>query len=144
MAFKLVSCAGNVVEPTVVEIEGSAIINAGDVVDLAMDGSATTAYVRRATSNSTTVTIFGVAASSITSNGLVKVIPITPDQLWEADCANNTDNYHLMKRHALSDHDTVNNTHYEDSANTGVFLAIYRKGAASDKKLIGKFIQEGT
>jgi len=141
MAFKLVSCAGNVNEPTVVEIEGSAIINVGDVVDLAMDGSATTAYVRRATSSSTTKTIFGVAVSSITSNGPVRVIPITPDQLWEADCENNTDTYHLMKRHALSDHDTVNNTHYEDSSSTGVFLAIYQKGASTDKKLVGKFIQ---
>ena len=141
MAFKLVSCGGGVVEPTVVEVDGSAIINIGDAVDMALDGSAGSAPVRRATSSSTTKTLFGVAVSSISSNGKVKVIPITEEQLWEADCTNNTDDYHLLKRHALTDHDTVNNTHYEDSASTGVFLAIYRKGASTDKKLIGKFIK---
>lgn len=68
-------------------------------------------------------------------------VPVLPNQLWEADCTSNTASNQLLKRHAMTDKDTVANTSSDITTTLGIFEALRLVGAASDKKLLGRFIQ---
>ena len=139
--FTLASSAGNVVEPSTFDVTGSANIVVGDIlqIDFAAESGA---LARRPASTLGPISLFGVAASGLTSaTGRIKVIPIVPGQLWHAGCANNTSVEHVLKRHKLSDHDIIANTAQDESTSLGIFLMYAAVGAASEKKCIGEFIR---
>ena len=138
MAFTLVSSAGNVVEPSSFEVLGSANISVGDIVQLDFNAESN-ALVRRPASTVGPVSLFGVAASGITSGtGLLKVVPIVAGQLWKASCTNQVVDGHVLKRHKLTDHDTIANTITDDSTSLGIFL-MYAKIDGSTA--IGEFVR---
>ena len=79
------------------------------------------------------------AASSPT----IEATMIMDGQLWVADCTNNTAANQLNKAHLLTDGGTVNNTSTHSTDVNAVFIALGIVGAASDKKLIGRFAKLG-
>ena len=144
MAFKLVSAGGNVNDPCVVNVYASGVVHVGGVVEMATGAAGgATGYCYPGASSTTTSTIFGICQDYAQgfSDTLVRVIPITPEQIWEADTTSNTSTIFVFKRHALTDDKTVANTDYDQSGRTGVFLCLNVRGAAADKKMLGQFIK---
>lgn len=85
------------------------------------------------------------ATGTTAASGTVTVtaIPLSSDMLIEADCTNNTAANQLMKAHLLTDSLTVNNTSTTSTDKDATFIALAVKGAASDKKLIGRIVRLG-
>lgn len=138
--FQLVGAAGNVIEPSVVSVLGSAVINVGDVLQLDFNAE-TSGLVRRPASTVGGIRLFGVAASGLASGtGAVKVIPIVQGQIWKAGCTNAIIEAQTLKRHVLTDHDAIANTVSDQSTSLGIFLMYSNVGGSA---CIGEFIRFG-
>jgi len=144
MAFRLVRGVGINVEPTVVSVYASGCIWPGSVVDNpCFMVTANGGYVQAAASTSTGTSIFGVSLDYCQgrSDTMIKVIPIVPGQLWEADCTNNTNTAHILSRHRLTNSLTLANTGVDYSSVTGIFMAYNVTGATGDNKILGTFLK---
>jgi len=143
MAFRLVQSGGAVTDPAVVNLYASGTIWNGCVVSMAMGAAGIPGYVYAAATITPTA-IFGIAQGYVegASDTMVKVIPFTQGQVWEADCTSNTTTAHVQKRHALTDSLTVANTGYDLTSLTGIFLAYNLTGATGDKKILGTFLKQ--
>jgi len=140
--FRLVGAAGNVIEASTVDVLGSANISVGDVLQIDRYAESQ-ALVRRPASTVGPITLFGVAASALTSGtGQVKVIPIVQGQLWEAGCTNDLAVGQQLKRHVLTDHDTIANTAVDQSTSLGIFLML-AISSTRGSACIGEFIRFG-
>lgn len=110
----------------------------GDLVDY--DRSAYVAV--KATASSTVESLAGIVLeNTTTSDTSVLVQKINGNDEYIVDVANNsaaTDNFQRM---ILTDENTVNNTHTDDTTDNAVFMQLAPVGAASDKKIRGVFIQ---
>jgi len=143
MAFKLIGSAGGVNDPVMIEVLTSGAIAIGDHVSFNLYGSQYTAarYVGRLNAP-TEYTLFAIAAEAVASGtALTHVIPINNTQLWVADGTATVAATHLFKPVAI-ELNTVLNALTEGSAAAGaafVFMPLGYQGAASDKKVIGKF-----
>ena len=153
MAFRLVSSAGNVVDPAMVNVPASGVITPRNPVDLnAYDGQLTGGgIVTPSGSGSTQTMVFGVAVDYAqgASDTFVRVIPFDDAQLWEVDCANAASTAQLGIRHALSaSRGIVHNTATDivaaaDTNTNGVFLALAMTGSTSGSgKLIGRVLMQ--
>lgn len=137
MAFKLVSCGGANVEPTIIEMESTGSITIGD--PLIREGAAATR--RRLVKMNTNVgcyRVFGIAVNAIaTATGLVKVIPVNEMQIWEADTTAATSisyvGFSVGATGAYLDGAT------DASGTTGVFTILGNVGATSNNKVLGRF-----
>lgn len=144
MSFRLVSSAGDIADPAMINLPCSGVINANTAVDLIRAASAGTGNaVSPSGTSSTTTMIFGVGLDYIqgASDVYTRVVPFLPEQIWEVDCANATVTAQIGVTHALSaSRGFVHNTG-SSATTTGVFLAL---GASSlttgSGKLIGRFI----
>lgn len=88
----------------------------------------------------TTLTSLWVAQESCTTAATeCAFIPVTPNLLWEIDCTSNTATNQLMKRHGMTDKSTLANTASDITTTLGIFEALRIVGAASEKKLLGRF-----
>lgn len=70
-------------------------------------------------------------------------IPVLHAMLFECDTTANTASTQLMIRHAMTDSGTINNTTSDVATTLGIFEALSIMGAASTKKLVGRFISLG-
>lgn len=112
----------------------------GDAVML--DRTADAVDVVPATAASVTYNIYAVAMETVTSAATeVLCALVHPRQTWTVDCTNTPttdDNYQRM---ILTDKATVNNTHTDSSTSSGVFMQTGVVGAASAKRIVGKFLK---
>ena len=116
----------------IVTISGQAY-QVGDLVQVSR-----TAYdVTPATSASICANVFGVAMqAALSTDTQMLVALITDQQTWSADNTNTavtTDNFQRM---VLTDKGTVNNTHTDQAASTGVWT---QTGILSGSRSTGKF-----
>lgn len=143
MSFRLVGSAGDISDPSAVNLPASGTINPGVAVDFVRGGTGG-AVVGPSGSTSTGTMVFGVGLEYAqgASDTFVRVVPFLPEQLWEVDCANATVTAQVGLRHALSGtRGFVHNTSSDVTANTGVFLALAASSLTTGSgKLIGRFI----
>jgi len=135
MAFKLRSGIGEDFAYEATVTAGTAIA-AGDV--LAVSGN----VLQRATASSTIHTIRAVAAETISTTATkIRVIPILngEQQIWEADCTNDSAVTQRYESAVLTDHDTLDNTDSDVTGQTVVFSILDVVGLASAKKVLGSF-----
>lgn len=112
----------------------------GDLVMLDRTSDATD--VVPATSSSTTLNIFGVAAETVVSTVTsLAVIVVTPHQEWKVDVTNTSVLNNNYQRMVLTDARTMNNTGTDSTTSSGVFMQTGYTGATSDKKLIGRLLK---
>jgi len=144
MAFTLVSSAGNVVEPTVLDLYGSGIIRRNGMVDLALTSGVA---VTPSLTTSTGTMVFGISQDYCdgASDSMVRVTQILPDQIWAADCANTPVTAHIGVRHIMSavaiDRGLViYNTATDIATNTGIFLGLAIDTTTGTGKLLGRFM----
>lgn len=117
-----------------VPVTAGTAIQAGDILDKSGN------VVQRATASSTMMTLFGVAAESIsTAATAIKVTRFVPGQTWSVDTKNNTATNQLFEGAILQDHLTIDNTSSAVTGPTGVFTPFAFAGQTTDKILIGNF-----
>lgn len=98
----------------------------------------------KATSAAATTNSLWLARETVTTAATsIKVEPVTCFDLYEVDTANNTASTQILERMVLTDEAIINNTDTDSAVNEGIFEALQVKGAASDKKLIGRFLVLG-
>lgn len=112
----------------------------GDVVML--DRTSDSIDVVPGTSSSTTTNIYAVALETVTSAATeILCAVVQPWQEWEVDSVNNSNASHNYQRMLLNDKDSVNNTGTDNTTDEAVFMQTGIKGAASDKKVVGKILR---
>ena len=121
--------------PTVYQVVtiASQAYQVGDLVQL----SRSAGTVTPATSATICANVFGVAMqAALSTDTQLLVCLITDQQTWQADNTNtavSTDNFQRM---VLTDKGTVNNTHTDQAASTGVWT---QTGILSGTRSTGKF-----
>lgn len=93
-----------------------------------------------ASSAATVLTIAGVCNQSITAGEALSQVPIielSENDVWIADCTNNSDPLDNGQFMVLTDSVTVNNTGTTDP--NGVVQQVGVYGAAADKKILVRF-----
>lgn len=111
------------------------------VVGDAVDFDRANAKVIKSTSSSTPEALAGVVvAGSTTSDTQVLIQRIIDEDEYTVDTANNSNLSHNYQRMLLTDENTVNNTGTDDTTDAAVFMQINPVGAASDKKILGRFV----
>lgn len=138
--FYFVRFKNNVsIPPSVVNVYASGTINRGSVVEF----SRTNNRVEPAGANTTFTTVFGIALDYAqgASDSIIRVIPLAPGQVWEADCANTVSTAQLFIRHALNDNLNLNNSATDQNSAKGIFLAYGLGNTLNIKQLIGEFIK---
>lgn len=94
-----------------------------------------------ATSSAATTNSLWLARETVTTAATeIKVEPVLFDQIYVCDCTNATASTQILERMVLTDAATINNTSTDSAVNEGIFEALAISGAASDKKLIGRFL----
>lgn len=108
----------------------------GDLLEL--DAGATTAT--EADSSTNHFQRKGVVLNPVTSSEtLAKVQVVNPDQIWEAESANNSNSSHNGDLMVLTDKNTVNNTGTNSTAEEAVVTQLKPVGAAADKRILVRF-----
>lgn len=145
MAFRFVRSAGSVHEPAVTEMYASGVVHTGGVVEFTRPTTPTTqGFVAPGGSGTTATTVFGVCLDYAqgASDTLVRVIPIVPGQIWEADCVTAISTATIGKKQQLYSDVLLNNTLYDQSSFTGLFLIWQVTGSTSGSgKVLGEFIR---
>ena len=112
----------------------------GDIVML--DRTADAIDVVPATASTTTTNLYGVAVQTVTSSATaLLIVIITPEQEWLLQSANSAVANDKFERMILTDANTVNNTHTDDTTKEAVFMQTGYQGALTDKILVGKFLK---
>lgn len=142
MAFRLVSSGGHTADAAFINAYASGVVRPGYPVDFLRTSGT---LVGPSSSTSTGTMIFGVSADYAqgASDTQVKVIPFSPSQIWEVDCANAASTGQIGVRHAISGSDRgyIHNTSSDVSGNTGVFICLAIAGASTGSgRLLGRFV----
>ena len=112
----------------------------GDLLEL--DAGATAATVADSSTNA--FQRKGVVMKAVTSSEtLAKVAIVNPDQIWEAESANNSNASHNGDRMALTDRNTVNNSGSDQTGETAVVIQLKPAGAAAEKRILVRFFESG-
>lgn len=112
----------------------------GDIVML--DRTADAIDVVPATASTTTTNLYGVAVQTVTSSATELMIAlITPEQEWKLQSANDAVLNDKHEKMILTDCNTVNNTHTNNTTKEAVFMQTGYAGATTDKVLVGKFLK---
>lgn len=144
MAFKLIGSLGSVVEPSVINIRCSGTVWPGGVVNLSRTAGE---GVSQASGTSTSTMVFGVSLDYAegASDREIRVIPITPSQLWAADCYDTATTAMIGLKHLLRTTGTdalgryVQNTSSDAASCAGVFRCVAIDTTTGSGKLIGYF-----
>jgi len=95
-----------------------------------------------ATSSSTVESLAGVLVSAVVAaDTSAQIQEIQDGDEYIADCTNNSDVAHNYHRMVLTDSLTVNNGASDDTTDAAVFMQIAPVGAASQKKILGRFVR---
>lgn len=141
MAFRLVSSAGGINDPVFVNVSASGVITPNTAVELALTSGV---GVAPAGITTTGTILFGVALDYAQglSDVSVKVIPFSPEQLWEVDCANAATTAQIGIRQYLSaNRGFVHNQATDAGGPNRVFLPLAMTGSTTGSgKLLGRFI----
>ena len=144
MAFRLVRSGGEVVEPAFVNLPGSGVINPGNLVALVAAGTGGAMVEGGVGVDTTRTAIFGVAQSYVqgASNTFVNVIPLTPAQLWEADCANAITTAQIgIKQHLSASRGYIHNQATNVDTLNRVFMPVAMVGSTTGSgRLVGFFL----
>lgn len=142
MAIKAVSDS-----PSIPKVEYTADASVSYTIGTLLYADYSTGELKEATGSAgTTLNIQAVSTkteTSASSTPRIEAIPLRSGALFVCDCTNNTAADQLNKRHLMTDGRTVKNTNTDVATTLSVFYAISTVGAASDKKLMGYFIQVG-
>lgn len=143
MSFRLVNSGGSINDPVFVNMAASGTITPNAPVELVL--STTGAVVAPAGLDTTRTLLFGVGLDYAqgASDTFTRVIPFTPSQIWEVDCANAVTTAQVGVRHYLSaSRGFVHNQATDTGASVNrVFLALAIVGSTSGSgKLLGRFI----
>src|SRR3990167_10965857 len=104
----------------------------GDIVML--DRTADAIDVVPATSATTTTNLYGVAVKTVTSSATELLITvITSDQEWLLQSSADAVVNDKMQRMILTDANTVNNTHTDNTTKEAVFMQTGYNGALSNR-----------
>lgn len=145
MAFRLVRSGGSTPEPAVVSMYASGVVHPNSVVEFTRTESLTAqGLIAPAGSATTTTTVFGVCLDYAqgASDVLVRVVPFVPGQIWEADCVSAITTLQIGKKHQLYSNLLLNNTSYNQSGVTGLFLVHQVSGLTTGSgKVHGEFIR---
>lgn len=146
MAFRFIKSAGSLHEPVVVDLFASGTVRPGMVVEFTRGSVTAQGFVAPASSSTTVTTIFGVCLDYAqgASDVQVRVIPIVPGQVWEADCVNAASTLSIGKKQMLYGSNSVllNNNAYDQTAAVGVFLVWNITGPTTGSgKVIGEFLR---
>lgn len=112
----------------------------GDAVML--DRTSNAVDVVPATASTTTFGIYGVAMETVAATAtelLVCIVDVR--QKWLADVTNNSNSNHRYLRAILTNKSVVNNTGADDTSKEAIFMQTQESGAASAKKIVGKFLK---
>lgn len=94
-----------------------------------------------ATSSSSMEDIAGVAvAAATTSDTTVLLQEIVDGDKYIVDVTNNSNSSHNYHRMVLTDENAVNNTGTDSTSDAAVFMQEAPVGAASEKKILGRFV----
>ena len=141
MPFRLVSSGGDVVEPAFVNVPGSGTITPGTAVEWT---STSGGLVGPAAGDTSQTILFGVALDYAqgASDVMVRVIPFTPSQIWEVDCANAATTAQVGIRQYLSaSRGYIHNQATNTPGQNRVFLPFAMTGLTTGSgKLIGRFL----
>ena len=95
-----------------------------------------------ATSSSTVESLAGISVKAIASaDTTAQVQEIVDGDEYVVDTTNNSNSAHNYHRMVLTNSTTVNNTGTDSTADTAVFMQVAPIGAASGKKIIGRFVR---
>ena len=95
-----------------------------------------------ATSSSTVESLAGISVKAIASaDTTAQVQEIVDGDEYVVDTTNNSNSAHNYHRMVLTNSTTVNNTGTDSTADTAVFMQVAPIGAASEKKIIGRFVR---
>ena len=82
----------------------------------------------------------GVCQEAATSSDtLVTVVLVNPDQVWEVESANNSNATHNGDRMLLTDKNTVNNTGTDDASQEACVVQTAAVGVNTNKDILVKF-----
>jgi len=85
--------------------------------------------------------LFGVCKSDAgTAETVCNVIPFQLNQIFRADCANNTASTQVGHRYKLTDKDTLNNSGADGNSSADIFETLKMIGAVTDKILIVRIV----
>ena len=139
MAFRLVSSGGNVNDPAMVNVYASGTVWPGRVVQF--DTAANMVSIGASTTTSTNAIGICLDYAQGASDTMVRVIPFTQDQIWEADVQSTISTAYIFLRHQLYDSGSVNMTTYNHTGSAGIFFVYNITGATTGSgKVLGKFI----
>ena len=94
-----------------------------------------------ATSSTTPEALAGVATEAkTTADTEMQVQEIQDDDEYIFDLTNNSSANHNFQRMLLTDESEVNNTGTDDTTDAAIVVQIHPVGAASDKKMRGRFV----
>ncbi len=148
MAVRLVTSGGHIVDPVVINMYASGVVQRNSVVELSRTGGA---GVFPASSSSTSTGVFGICLDYAqgASDVQVKVIPFASGQIWEVDTVNTVSTAQIGLRHVMNDNLNLRNTATDLGAGnnaTGIFRAIAVSSISTGSgKLLGYFrTSEGT
>lgn len=97
--------------------------------------------VVKATSSTTPEDLAGVVVeATTTADTSVLLQEIQDGDEYVVDVTNNSSTAHNYHRMVLTDENAVNNTGTDDTTDAAVFMQLYPVGAASDKKIRGRFV----
>lgn len=144
MAFRFVSSAGNTVEPAVVHLYASGVINPNNPVALVAAGTGGAIVEGGVGVDTTRTAIFGVCLDYVqgASDTLVRVVPFNHSQLWEVDCANAITTGQIgIRQHLSASRGYVHNQATNVDSLNRVFMPLAITGSTTGSgKLIGYFL----
>jgi hypothetical protein len=112
----------------------------GDAVML--DRTSNAVDVVPATAATTTFGVYAVAMETVASTATEALFCIIdPRQKWVTDSQNNSNSNHRYQRMVLQNKSSVNNTGTDDTTSAAVFMQTQESGAASAKRIVGKFLK---
>ena len=145
MSFRFVRSAGNVEDPAMVLVYASGVVGPGLPVALIPGSGVGGALIEGGVGVDTTKTaLFGVAMDYAqgASDTLVRMIPFTPSQLWEVDCANAATTAQIgIKQYLSASRGYIHNQATDLESINRVFMPVAMTGSTSGSgKLIGYFL----
>ena len=141
MAFRLVSSGGNVNDPAMVNMYCSGVVWPGHVVQYDTAAAGTGVSIGASTTTGTNAIGICLDYAQGASDKMVRVVPFTQDQIWEADVNATISTAYIFLRHQLYDSGSVNMTTYNHSGAAGIFFVYNMTGAATGSgKVLGRFL----
>ena len=144
MAFRFVSSAGNTIEPAVINLPASGVINPNNPVALVAAGTGGAMVEGGVGVDTTRTALFGVCLDYVqgASDTSVRVVKFNADQLWDVDTANAVTTAQIgIRQHLSASRGYVHNQGSNVDSLNRVFMPIAITGSTTGSgRLIGYFL----